>query len=235
MSNFLRKLFLKLIKPLPLSHSQAGEDKILEFLFSSMGINKITYMDIGANDPVLFNNTYLFYRKKNTGVLIEPDPVFNKVLKKARPNDKVVQAAISDKETGEADFYIFDEPSINTLSTEEATLRQESGGYHLKEIKKIQLLTIENVITDYLNNMLPQLISLDVEGVDFAVLNSFDFSKFPVPVWIVETCEFSVTHIKPKIISIITLMESKGYFIYADTYINTIFVNKDWFDNYANR
>jgi len=233
--SIFRKLFLKLIKPLPLSHSQAGEDKILEFLFGSMGIKKITYIDIGANDPVLFNNTYLFYRKKSTGVLIEPDPVFNKVLKKARPGDKVVQAAISDKQTGEADFYIFDEPSINTLSKEEATLRQQMSGYHLKEIKKIQLLTIENIIIDHLNNILPQLISLDVEGVDFAVLNSFDFSKYPVPVWIVETCEFSVTHIKPKIIPIITLMESKGYFIYADTYINTIFVNKDWFDNYANR
>ncbi|MEO6330486.1 MAG: FkbM family methyltransferase [Ginsengibacter sp.] len=198
-----------------------------------MGIKRITYIDIGANDPVLYNNTYLFYRKKSTGVLIEPDPVFNKVLKAARPNDKVVQAAISDKETGEADFYIFDEPSVNTLSKEEALMRQELSGYKLKEIKKIQLLTIENIITDHLNNTLPQLISLDVEGVDLAVLNSFNFSKYPVPVWIVETCEYSITHIKPKITAIIILMQGKGYFIYADTYINTIFVNKDWFDNYS--
>ncbi|MEO6452494.1 MAG: FkbM family methyltransferase [Ginsengibacter sp.] len=197
-----------------------------------MGIKKITYIDIGANDPILYNNTYLFYQKKSTGVLIEPDPVFNKILKRARPKDKVIQAAISDKKTGEADFYIFDEPSVNTLSKEEATLRQQISGYHLKEIKKIKLLTIENIIADHFNNKLPHLVSLDVEGVDLAVLASFNFSKYPVPVWIVETCEFSVTHLKPKILPIIALMQSKGYFIYADTYVNTIFVNKDWFDNY---
>lgn len=224
-----RKLFLK---HLPLSHAQAGEDRILYFLFTPMGIKKITYIDIGANDPVLYNNTYLFYRKGSTGVLIEPDTGFNKILKKARPNDRVIQAAISDKETGEADFYIFDEPALNTLSLQEATLRQQSGRYHLREIKKIKLLTIENIITDYLNNTIPHVISLDVEGMDFAVLNTFPFAKYPVPVWIVETCEYSETHIKPKIPGILNLMKSRGYFIYADTYINTIFVNTEWFNNY---
>lgn len=227
-----RKLFFKLIKPLPLSYAQAGEDRILYFLFTPVGINKITYIDIGANDPVLYNNTYLFYCKGSTGVLIEPDPVFTKVLKKSRPNDKVIQAAISEKETGEADFYIFDEPALNTLSKQEATVRQQSGKYHLKEIKKIKLVTLENIIAEHLNNIVPHVISLDVEGVDFDVLNTFPFAKYPVPVWIVETCEYSETHIKPKITTIIELMKSKGYFIYADTYINTIFVNTDWFYNF---
>ena len=31
---------------------------------------------------------------------------------------------------------------------------------------------------------------------------------------------------------VIDLMISKGYFVFADTYINTIFVNKSWFENY---
>ena len=215
------------------SYAQAGEDRILAFLFDTMGIKNISYLDIGANHPEICNNTYLFYRRGSRGILIEPDSAFNKVLQKARPNDKVVQAAISDKETGEADFYIFDEPSLNTLSKEEATIRQQSGKYLLKETQKIQLLTIEKIIIDYMNNAPPHLISLDVEGVDYDVLNAFDFAKYPVPVWIVETCEYSENHIKPKITSIIELMQNKNYFIYADTYINTIFVNRDWFYNYV--
>lgn len=32
-----------------------------------------------------------------------------------------------------------------------------------------------------------------------------------------------------KITPIVELMQSKGYFIYGDTYVNTIFVNKEWF------
>jgi FkbM family methyltransferase len=230
------KIISKLLKPLigARSYAQAGEDRILAFLFDTMGIKNICYVDIGANDPIVCNNTYLFYRKGSKGILIEPDPAFNKVLQKSRPDDKVVQAAISDKE-GEADFYIFNEPSISTFSKEEATKRQESGRYFIKETRKTELITIEKIISNYLNNITPHLISLDVEGVDFDVLNAFDFSKHPVPVWIIETCEYSENHIKPKITSIIDLMLNKGYFIYADTYINTVFVNKEWFYNYSNK
>ena len=99
-------------------------------------------------------------------------------------------------------------------------------------LKLSKLLSIENIISDYLNNKIPHLISLDVEGVDFKVLNAFDFEKYPVPIWIIETCEYSENHIKPKVLPILDLMKSKGYFIYSDTYINTIFVNKKWFENY---
>ncbi|MBL0233727.1 MAG: FkbM family methyltransferase [Chitinophagaceae bacterium] len=227
----LKEILFKLFKPslIANSHSQAGEDRIIDFLFSTMGIKKISYIDIGTNDPKFCNNTYLFYCKGGRGILIEPDPVFKKLLQRSRPKDKVIEAAISDKENGEADFFIFDEPSINTLSKEEATLRQKSGKYTLKEIKRIPLVTIENVIATYLNGNTPHLISLDVEGVDLSVLKAFDYSRYPVPVWIVETCEYSENHIKPKITPIVELMQSKGYFIYGDTYVNTIFVNKEWF------
>jgi FkbM family methyltransferase len=225
-----------LLKPLigARSYAQAGEDRILAFLFETMQIRNISYLDIGANDPVVCNNTYLFYRKDSKGILIEPDPAFNKVLQKARPKDKVLQAAISDKE-GEADFYIFNEPSISTFSKEEATKRQESGTYFIRETRKVQLLTVEKIISNYLNNIAPHLISLDVEGIDYAVLQAFDFSKHPVPVWVIETCEYSENHIKPKVTSIIELMKTKGYFIYADTYINTIFVNTEWFIKIRNK
>ncbi len=233
----LKEILFKIFRPslIANSHSQAGEDRIVDFLFNTMGIKKITYIDIGANDPKFCNNTYLFYCRGGHGILIEPDAVFNKILQKTRPNDKVIEAAISDKENGEADFYIFNEPSINTLSKEEANLRQESGKYFLKETRRIPLLTIQKVIDTHLNGKVPHLISLDVEGVDFAVLQAFDYTKYPVPVWIVETCEYSENHIKPKISSIIELMQTKGYITYGDTYVNTIFVNKDWFYNYANK
>ena len=143
-----------------------------------------------------------------------------------------MQAAISVK-SGEADFYIFDESQISTLSKEEADQRLRSGRYRLKETIRIPLLTIEDIIKTHLRNITPHLISLDVEGVDFEVLNAFDFDKYPVPVFIVETCSYSETHIKPKFNAITDLMIQRGYFVYGDTYINTIFVNKHWFNNYS--
>ncbi len=230
----MRRKWLKLVRGSQRnkSRSQAGEDKILDFLFSTMGIGKISYIDIGANHPIDYNNTFLFYAKGCSGVLVEPDPAFGKTIKDARPGDIILQAAITDTGSGTADFYIFDEPAINTLSKAEADIRLQSGKHQLKEVRQIDLLTIETIIEKKLGGKLPHLISLDVEGVDEAVLKAFDFKKYPVPAWVVETCEYSETHIKPKIHSIIDLMLSRGYFIYADTYINTIFVHKDWFYNH---
>lgn len=214
------------------SRSQAGEDRILSFLFGSMGVKKPSYIDIGANDPVNGNNTFLFYCRGSKGVLIEPDPAFAKNLKSKRPGDIIVQAAVSDKQNSVSQFYVFDEPAINTLSKEEADLRISSGKFKLKEVIEISLLTIPEIIKKYFDNTCPTFISLDIEGLDYDVLHSFDFKTYPVPVWIVETCAYSENHIKPKVHSLIDLMLSKGYFVYADTYINTIFVHTEWFNNY---
>jgi FkbM family methyltransferase len=237
LKNIIRNTVFRFIKP-PLitinnSNAQAGEDRVVEYLFNSMGIKNISYIDIGANDPVGCNNTFLFYTRNQRGVLIEPDTSFIKHIERIRPHDLVVNAAISDEGNKEADFYIFDLPALNTLSKEEAELRSQSGAYKLIETKKIKLITIENIIQEYMHDKMPDLISLDVEGVDYKVLSAFDFEKYPVPVWIVETCEYSENHIKPKVTPIVDLMLSKGYFVFADTYINTIFVNQNWFENYS--
>jgi len=69
------------------SYSQCGEDRILRHIFSVFGIEKPTYLDIGAHHPVALSNTYLFYQKGATGVLVEPNPARYRELVRARPRD----------------------------------------------------------------------------------------------------------------------------------------------------
>jgi len=121
---------------------------------------------------------------------------------------------------------------LNTTSYEEAKRRDEIGEYHLVDSRIVPAIRIEEVIQRHFSG-LPDFISLDVEGADFEILAAFDFANYPVPVWVVETVRYSVNHIKEKVTSIAELMESRGYFVYADTYINTIFVETSWFFNYA--
>ncbi|WP_374951932.1 FkbM family methyltransferase [Mucilaginibacter sp.] len=236
LKTFVKKILFRFVQPPVMnvnnSNSQAGEDRVVEYLFSSMGISQISYIDIGANDPIDCNNTYYFYSKGNRGVLVEPDLDFTKRIQTARPADVVVNAAINDVGGREAELFVFDHPALNTLSKEEADTRIRSGLFKLIDTRKVILTTIEDIIINTLQGKLPHLVSLDVEGVDYKVLQAFDFLKYPVPVWIVETCAYSENHIKPKVTSIIDLMLSKGYFVFADTYINTIFVHKEWFNNY---
>lgn len=214
------------------TYSQAGEDQILNFLFGTIGITKPTYIDIGANKPDFGSNTYLHYRLMGSrGVCIEPDPNLFKKFRNARPEDTCLNVAIGFDDIKEADFFIFNEPSLNTMSETEAKARDAAGEYKLIGKIKIQVMRLEEILQQYFAK-LPDYISLDVEGIDFEVLKSFDFDTYPAPVWVVETIDYSPNHIKTKNWEMIEFMKAKGYFVYADTYINTIFVHSDWFYNY---
>ncbi len=61
------------------SYAQGGEDLLIAGIAGFIGLHRpekdirLTYMDIGANDPVMGNNTYYFYKFGGCrGVLVEP-------------------------------------------------------------------------------------------------------------------------------------------------------------------
>jgi hypothetical protein len=68
-----------------------------------------------------------------------------------------------------------------------------------------------------------------VEGLDLAILETLDFSRFRPEVICAETVAFGALHPGAKLTEIRVMLEGKGYFVYADTYINTIFCRKDAF------
>jgi FkbM family methyltransferase len=227
------KRFLKelLYKYKNTSYAQAGEDVILQFLFNDIRKGKtITYLDLGTNIPDYGNNTYWFYRRHSRGVCVEADPTLIKEIKRVRPKDKIINAGVTVSDEKEADFYIFDTSSISTFNKNEAEKRSSSGENKIVKIAKVPLININNLIGQNFSPF-PDLISIDIEGLDLVVLKSLDFEKFPIPVLCVETCAYSETHIRPKDLSIANFLLSKGYEVYADSYINTIFVNRKWFYN----
>ena len=129
------------------SYSQVGEDIVVNYLFRSINIHQPTYLEIGSNHPFVDNNTYLFYCKGATGVCIEPDTELYGLIKKIRPHDTVINAGIGLNEDV-AEFYSF--PHLytgwNTFSKEEAEARQKETGIKVKEIRKVKLLKINEII-----------------------------------------------------------------------------------------
>lgn len=210
------------------SYSQAGEDAVLAFLFEDKKMKSVSYLDIGTNKPDNLNNTYLLYKKGSTGVCVEADVTLVPAIQKVRPNDKVIHAGVAVGDSKEADFYIFDITGLNTFDKEEAEKRAAFGTYKIKEVVRVPLISINQIIKENFISY-PDFLSIDIEGLDLAVLQSLDFEKYPVSVICVETCTYSENHIRPKDHSIVEFVLSKGYEVYADTYINTIFVNKNWF------
>ncbi len=211
-----------------ISYSQAGEDLILKYLFDSKGITDPTYLEIGTNHPCINNNTYLLYLKGSRGVCIEADETLIGEIARVRPEDKVLNVGVSISEAREADFFIFNDSGLNTFDKLEAEYRQSFGAYAIIKVSKVRLETINTLIRAHFSRY-PDLISIDIEGLDLEVLKTMDWAEFPIPVICTETCTYSENHIKPKDERIAEFMNSVGYATYADTYINTIYINKKWF------
>ena len=210
------------------AYSQAGEDMILKFLFDSVGIKLPSYLEIGVYKPDFGSNTYIFYRRGSRGVCVEADETLIPAIKKLRSEDKVLNVGVGVQGNTKADFYIFDEPSLNTFDKEEAQFREKQGTYKIVRVNKVELKDINTIISENFGTY-PELLSIDVEGLDLQVLQTLNYSKFPIPAICVETCAYSENHIKPKNEEITAFLLNNGYFVYGDTYINTIFVNHNWF------
>ncbi|HTF03669.1 MAG TPA: FkbM family methyltransferase [Bacteroidia bacterium] len=209
------------------SYSQCGEDLIIDHVFHELRMVQPGYIDIGAHHPRYINNTYLFYLKGSRGINIEPDPQLFEEFTRMRNGDINLNVGVGDT-NGEADFYIMTEPTLNTFIKEEAErAEKEHAAYRIKEVRKLKINLLDDIIRQYNNGNFPELLSIDVEGLDEVILRSINYETATPKVMCVETLTFSTRGRGEKKTDLIEFIKSKGYIAYADTYINTIFVKED--------
>jgi FkbM family methyltransferase len=233
MKNLFRKVVNKLLLPhSQLVYSQSGEDMIMAHVFYKMGIKNPSYLDIGANHPSYISNTYYFYLRGSRGVCVEPNPVLAKKIKQLRSGDIVLNVGVGIDEATEADFYLFPYHAhgLSTFSKKEADYWKEIGMANVGKISyekviRVPLQTINNVIKDNFTKV-PDLISIDVEGLDLQILQTLDYNLYAPLVICVESVYYDDQQKEHKRTELIDFLGSKGYETYADTHINTILVRK---------
>jgi FkbM family methyltransferase len=205
------------------SFSQAGEDLIVRFFFQFRQIAEITYLDVGANEPVSLNNTYYFYIRGYRGVLVEPNRTLCQRIREKRPGDTVLEAGIGVTAEKEADYYIMSHHSWNTFSREEAEhqVKESQGKIQIKEIIKMPLLDINDVMERYFQKA-PTFLSVDTEGLDLAILKSIDYSRFRPKVICAETLVSSTTRTRAEIPAFMT---TQDYVVRGGSFVNTVFVD----------
>lgn len=208
------------------SYSQCGEDLIVAHVFEALQIKRPSYLDIGANRPKRLNNTYAFYRRGGRGVCVEPDPHLNRLFRLVRPRDICLNVGVGLTEETAADFYVMSSRTLNTFSREEAERYASYGTYSIKRVISIPLVPVNRIIAEHFGAA-PDFVSLDVEGLDLAIVKSFDFSVWRPKIFCVETLTYVEDASERKLTEIIDAMVANGYFVYADTYINTIFVDRE--------
>jgi FkbM family methyltransferase len=205
------------------SFSQSGEDLIVRFICAILGIGDITYLDVGANDPIELNNTYFFYLKGYRGVLVEPNVSLCEKLRKIRPEDTTLVAGIGVTEAAAADYYIMTYDGLNTFSKEEAEhqTKVSNGRVTVKEVIKMPLLNINKVMEEHFGEA-PTVLSVDTEGLDLAILKSIDYKRFRPKIICAETLVYGTTKI---ITEIADFMSSQGYVVRGASFVNTVFVD----------
>lgn len=208
-----------------ISYSQCGEDLIVKYIFDHIGISQPSYIDVGAHHPYYLSNTALFYQNGSRGINIEPDINLYKEFLNYRKEDINLNIGVGSHED-EIDFYIISSSTLNTFSKEEAENYSNEGAYSIKSVEKVRVRTLPDILKDFSNMSFPQFLSIDAEGVDEIIIKAIDYDRnFPIVICI-ETISYSETGKGIKNKEIIDFLETKGYLLYADTYINSIFVLK---------
>jgi len=207
------------------SYSQCGEDLIVRYIFDSLRIATPRYLDIGAHHPHYLNNTYLFYAAGGRGVNIEPDPELFADFTTRRPRDVNLNIGIGAAEE-KLQFFVMSVRTLNTFSAAEARQLEQGGKVRIERILEIPVRPVNAVLQEHFADAAPDFISLDVEGLDLDILRSLDFSRWRPKVLCVETITYSDRRTGVKIPEIAELLHGHGYFSFADTYVNTIFVDR---------
>ena len=175
-------------------YSQCGEDEFLNNNFFKNKQNGV-YIELGALDGVLYSNTKFFQDTlKWTGILIEPHPIKFKSLEQNRPNNFLFNNLVSCHETPLEFRYFVDRHAAvsgveNTLTDHHFEAYFDSSNPFIKALpqSKIVLNPVKLIdIVKSTNLTHIDFLSLDVEGHEYEVLQSWDFS-IQIDIILIET------------------------------------------------
>jgi FkbM family methyltransferase len=228
LQNFYKKIIIQ-----DKYYSFSGVDIVLKKIFYQQ--EKGFYIDVGCQNPIKNNNTYLLYKKGWEGINIDLDEDNINLFNSARPNDINFNKAVS-SDVKDVELYFYHKKSpINTIDKKISEFQKAK----VTSVKKITTDTLNNIIsnTKY-NNQIFDLLSIDVEGHELEVLKGFDLNKYSPKVIVVEYLDLNVSKLEIKNLStenvfnseIYKYLVSKNYILVNNIYCDLVFVNKNFRD-----
>lgn len=228
----------KFIKKITVRHgiktyAQYGEDVLVQGIFSTLGMGTPRYIDIGTHHATNLSNTYFFYRRGSHGVCIEPSPILAQHIKSARPRDIVRAVGVGGSNKDPVPYYILTAQTMNTFSKKDAqqTIRARKiyGDQKIESVITVPIIHINDILKEYASEY-GDFVSIDTEGMDEEIVRAIDFTKYRPLVFCIETISQNEDGTFYKNKNIHAILEKNGYMEYADTYVNTIFVDKKIWD-----
>lgn len=204
------------------SYSQEGEDLILNRIFE--GKREGFYIDVGAHHPKRFSNTYLFYKMGWRGINIDAMPGSMASFDHHRPEDINLEFGISDIEQ-EADYFVFNEPALNTFSERQAQLKNGYKNFKIERTIRVKLIPFSQILDKHVSeDQEIDFLNIDVEAFDFHVLNSIDFNRIKPKIILIEESDFNFESMEKSRIN--NHLQKNGYVLMAKTFNTLIYTVK---------
>lgn len=191
------------------SYSQDGEDAVLDSFFDSKKGHRGFFVDVGAHHPVRFSNTWFFYRRGWCGINIDPTPGSMAPFRWLRRRDINLEIGIGPA-AGELKFHCFNEPALNTFDEKLAAERDTGKPYRITKTVAVPIARLADILEKHLPpGQQIDFLTIDVEGLDLAVLESNDWRRFSPEFVLVEDFEFQLE--SPEASAIYRFLKNQGY------------------------
>ena len=178
-------------------------------------IDKGFYIDVGAAWHDVDSVTYAFYQRGWTGINIEPNPDFLRLLKKEREKDINLEVAISDYSSmNDAIFYLMSNQGLSSLNADIVETHKKNG----LELSKItvETTTLATLCKKYLYpGQQVHFLKIDVEGLEKNVIKSNNWALYRPWIILVEAT-IPMTQIENYEEWEAFLVDEKYIFVYAD-------------------
>lgn len=211
----------------PTFYGQCGEDylclSILRALATREGLDltQETYAEIGAFHPVAGSATYLLHRGLGmTGVLIEANPALLPELARHRPHDRLLHLCITPQPQDFATLHIAPKGELSSIDPDFLARFTGNPSEAPVEVVTVPALTLSELMAREFARA-PLMMSIDLEGIDQAVIASYDFVKRPFLIQI----EANEDHAPAAFRAIERTLLAQDYRIIARTDVNQLAVD----------
>ena len=228
----LLSLYKKKIKYKKISYSLNAVDLIIDYAFKTK--KKGIYLDIGAQNPISNNNTYLLFKRGWSGINIDLDIKNIELFNLARPNDINLNYAISSSEKVKDLYFYHDKSPLNTLNQNVSNFQNAK----IKYIRKQPTITLNKLLQKINFQKKIDYMNVDVEGHEYDVFLGFDLMTYKPSIISVEYLDLKMKQLEFKNNDINRIVNSdlykflvsKNYFLVNWLHGDLIFVNREFRD-----
>jgi FkbM family methyltransferase len=145
------------------------------------------WVDVGANHPRDFSVTKWFSDQGWTGINIEPNPSFLRLLQAERLRDVNIGAAVG-SHVGETTLHVVGDTGLTTTRVERTTPEALSG-HRVTETMPVPMTTLNAVLETHAPNRVIDFLKIDAEGSESEIVKGLDLERFRPRIVVIENGE----------------------------------------------